>query len=79
MEVKFIFRMDETVITPFGEDCIVSMLGYDDGGQQYYIKTKDGANWFKEDQLRKNGLMVIIWKWIANNNNQITEKENYHT
>ena len=37
--------MDQEVITPFGERGLVTMLGYDGDGVQYYIKTaKNRAN-----------------------------------
>ncbi|MFA6100445.1 MAG: hypothetical protein WC750_06290 [Patescibacteria group bacterium] len=51
-ELNFLYEIDQRVITPFGEDGIVSMLAYDDGGKQYYVKTKDASNWFKEGQLQ---------------------------
>jgi len=49
--VSFEFDIDEQVKTPFGDLGIVSMLGYDDGGPQYFVKTKEGGNWYKESQL----------------------------
>jgi len=51
--VDFIFDMDEIVITPFNEQGIISMLGFDDGGNHYYVKGNTSANWYKEKQLRK--------------------------
>lgn len=46
------FELDERVKTPFGDEGLVSMLGVDDGGNIYYVKTKDSSNWFKEGQLK---------------------------
>ncbi len=50
-KVEYKFDIDQRVVTPFGEDGIVTMLGYDDGGQQYYVREKERSNWFKESQL----------------------------
>ncbi len=52
MTVTFEFNIDQRVITPFGEDGIIAMLGVDDGGNQYYVKTKSQSNWFKEKELK---------------------------
>lgn len=51
--VSFGFAMDEHVLTPFGDKAIVSMLGFDEGGNTYYVKTVHGGSWFKENQLSK--------------------------
>jgi hypothetical protein len=51
--ISFGFAMDEHVLTPFGEKAIVSMLGFDEGGNTYYVKTVHGGSWFKENQLSK--------------------------
>lgn len=50
--VKFAFTLDQKVITPFGDEGIVSMLGYDDGGRQYHVKTRETACWFKQTELK---------------------------
>lgn len=49
--VNFKFKIDQRVITSFDEKGIVTMLGFDDGGQQYYVKTKPDSQWFKEKEL----------------------------
>ena len=54
MKVKYKYDIDDVVTTPFGMTGIVSMLGYDDGGPQYYVKTEKVDTWFKEKQLEKN-------------------------
>ena len=50
--VEFRFFMDDKVITPFGDEGIVQMLGYDDAKEQYFIKTANSNQWYKEHQLK---------------------------
>ncbi len=51
--IAFKFKTNQVVKTPFGEKGIISMLGYDDGGQTYFTKTKGGGgSWFKESELK---------------------------
>lgn len=52
MVVKFKFKLEQKVITPFDEKGIISMLGYDDGGNTYYVKTNMNSQWFKEKELK---------------------------
>jgi hypothetical protein len=52
MQIKFEFELDQQVQTPFGEMGIIATLGFDESGRIYYVKTKDGGNWFKESQLK---------------------------
>ena len=54
MEVKFNFEIDDRVVTPFGKPGIVEMLGFDDGGKKYFVKTKTESSWFKEKDLEKD-------------------------
>ena len=49
--VDFKFDVDDEVVTPFGDDGIISMIGVDEGGNMYYVKTAKNDNWFKEVQL----------------------------
>lgn len=51
MQVTFKFSLDQPVMTPFGDQGIVSTCGVDDSGVVYYVKTATGGNWFKESQL----------------------------
>ena len=51
MNITFKFMLDQAAKTPFGEEGLISMLGVDDGGNTYYVKTNTGGNWFKESQL----------------------------
>lgn len=51
--VNYLYNMDQKVKTPFGEEGIVSMLAYDDGGNQYFVKTAKSSDWFKEAHLTK--------------------------
>ena len=50
--VEFEHEIDEEVITPFGEVGIVDMLGFDDGGKKYFVKTSNSGKWFKESALK---------------------------
>lgn len=51
MNVTFKFTIDQKVTTPFGEPGIISVLGVDECGITYFVKTSAGGNWFKESQL----------------------------
>ena len=50
--VEFKFDMDQKVETPFGDIGIVTMLGFDEAGNRYFIQTAKQSVWFKEDQLK---------------------------
>lgn len=49
--IEFKYNLDDMVTTLFGDVGIISMLGADEAGKQYYVKTKQSAGWFKETQL----------------------------
>lgn len=49
----FEFDLDQKVVTPFGDDGLIEMLGFDDGGRKYYVQTATNSNWFKEGQLQE--------------------------
>lgn len=51
MEIKFKFKLGDRVRTLFEEEGIVEMLGVDDGGNKYFIKTRKQSSWFKEDEI----------------------------
>lgn len=52
MNLQFAFNLSQKVNTPFGEIGMVRMLGYDEAGLQYFIRTKTGeGSWFKESEL----------------------------
>ena len=51
MDIVFVFKLDQAVTTPFGAKGIITMLGFDDGGNKYYVATETGGNWFKESQI----------------------------
>ena len=54
--VTFKYVMDEIVVVNLtNETGVIAMLAYDDGGIQYFVKTKDSSNWWKETQIRKAG------------------------
>jgi len=52
MKINFEYELDQKVITPFNEEGIITMCGFDDGGNQYYVKTKSQSQWYKEKELR---------------------------
>lgn len=52
MSVDFKFILDQRVFTTFNEEGIVVMLGVDDGGKQYHVKTKLDSQWYKEKELK---------------------------
>lgn len=49
--VKYAFDIDQEVKTPFGDTGIITMLGHDDGGNKYAVKTATDTQWYKEKQL----------------------------
>ena len=51
-EVLFKYDLDQRVVTPFGDAGLIQMLGYDDAKEQYFVKTKDNSQWYKEDQIK---------------------------
>lgn len=52
--VEYKFDLDEKVeCIVTGEMGVVGMLGLDDGGVQYFVKTKTSSNWWKEKQIKK--------------------------
>lgn len=51
MQVTFKFNLDQRVVSPFGDQGIVSTCGVDNSGNVYYVKTSSGGNWFKESEL----------------------------
>ena len=56
MEVQFKFNIYEKVNTPLVDNAIVTMLGYQDGINRYYIENnvQGVANaWWSEDQVTK--------------------------
>lgn len=54
LTTTFKFVLDQKVTTPFGKLGIVTMLGFNDGGNQYYVKTESESQWFKEKELEEN-------------------------
>lgn len=50
--VEFKYDLDDMIITPFNEKGIIEMLGRDEGGNKYYVKTKLNSAWYKEKELR---------------------------
>ena len=50
--VEFGFDIDDEVVTKFGDPRVVVMLGYDDGGVQYCVKTDKGSEWYKEKLVK---------------------------
>lgn len=52
LTIDYKFVLDQKVVTPFDETGIISMLGFDEAGNQYHVKTKSNACWFKENELK---------------------------
>jgi hypothetical protein len=50
--IEFKYSVDDRVTTPFGDAGIIEMLGFDEGGKKYYVRTKLDGSWFKEADLR---------------------------
>ena len=50
--IEFKHSIDDRVTTPFGDVGIIEMLGFDEGGKKYYVRTKTGGNWLKEADLK---------------------------
>ena len=55
-KVEFKFDIDDEVVTKFGDPGVVVMLGYDDGGIQYCVKTDKGSEWYKEKLVAAPGM-----------------------
>lgn len=56
--IDYKFELDQRVVTPFGDSGIVTSLGFDDGGNTYYVKTRAAeSNWFKEKELTPGSAM----------------------
>lgn len=51
MNVNYKYKMDDKVRTPLHDPGIVTMLGYDDDGCKYYVKTALFNAWYKESEL----------------------------
>lgn len=50
--VDFLFEVEQTVLSPFGDVGIVQMQGKDNGGKKYYVITAASTgNWYSEYQL----------------------------
>jgi len=52
MEAKFAFKVGDRVVTPFGDEGIITMAAVDREGRTYYVQTKDTQQWFWEDLLK---------------------------
>lgn len=51
IEVRFKYEIEQRVTTCFQQLGIIIGLLYDLGGNQYLVRTKQGDNWFLENQL----------------------------
>jgi hypothetical protein len=51
--ISYKFKLDEEVVTFFNDKGVITMLGFDDGGIQYYVKTAKDSQWYKEKHLFK--------------------------
>lgn len=50
-QFNFKFGLDDMVVTPFGIDGIITMLGFDGDGRKYYVQTESNSDWYKEKML----------------------------
>ena len=54
MEVTFKFHVHDRIITPFGQEGIVSTCAYTRGGKRYYVDLPEArGDWFDEELLKK--------------------------
>ena len=53
MEVTFKHNLNEKIETPLGDKGMITMLGVDEGGNQYFITTPGNSDnrWWSEKQL----------------------------
>lgn len=52
MLVQFKFKLNQVVKTPLGEKGIITMLGVDASGPQYFVVTKNNSQWFTQDLFK---------------------------
>ena len=55
MEVNFKYKLYDRIDTPLVSNAIITMLGYDEGGNVYFCdNNKEGAvsRWWPEDRLK---------------------------
>jgi hypothetical protein len=52
-QITFEHEIDDWVITPWGDKGYITMLGYDEAGQQYYVCTSEvgTTGWYKQGLL----------------------------
>ena len=53
MDVTYKFTLDQKVVTQLGDEGIITMLGFDEGGQRYYVETRNNSSWLKEAHLNE--------------------------
>lgn len=51
MNIEYVYGVGDRVKTCFDKLGIVEMAAVDDGGKKYYIKTSDGGDWYKENEI----------------------------
>lgn len=59
MDVTFKYEVDQEVVTPFGENGIVTMVGIDGEGIQYCVKTAKTQQWHKEKELATRESIMV--------------------
>ena len=52
LTIVFQYGLEQRVVTPFGRNGIVTMLGVDHSGNVYYIQTEQGGDWYQEKDLK---------------------------
>ena len=50
--IHFKFELDQKVITPLGDEGIITMCGLDYEGNTYYVITKQMSTWYRESLLK---------------------------
>ena len=50
-KLEFKFDIDQEVVTPFGDKGLITMLGFDEGGNKVFVQTATDGAWFKEKQI----------------------------
>lgn len=54
MEFKFMYAVNQEVITPFGDKGIIDTCAVNNSGEAtYYVLRDHMSQWFKEEQLKE--------------------------
>jgi len=53
MVVDYKFDLDQKIETCFGTIGVIDMLGFNESGKLYYVKTATNSDWLKEQDLKE--------------------------